>query len=110
MLRRPGGQRTAPLLPDRTLGLRWLQFWLQLAAFTVIPIRTRPYFSAGRTAYGTIVNRPERDHDGLAVWGSGVRVPSAPLVEGQRVSTRTPVRSCLRLGRQVTETGSSCLS
>ena len=21
----------------------------------------------------------ERDHDGLAVWGSGVRVPSAPL-------------------------------
>jgi hypothetical protein len=22
----------------------------------------------------------ERDHDGLAVWGSGVRVPSAPPI------------------------------
>ena len=39
-----------------------------LAAFTVIRSRTRPYLSAGHTAYGTVANRPERDHDGLAVW------------------------------------------
>jgi hypothetical protein len=55
-----------------------LQFWLQLAVFTVIRSRARPYFFAGHMAYGTPTNRHVRDHDGLAVWGSGVRVPSAP--------------------------------
>ncbi len=58
--------------------LRWLQFWLQLVGFMVIRGRARPYLSAGHRAYGTATNRRERDHDGLAVWGAGVRVPSAP--------------------------------
>jgi hypothetical protein len=41
----------------------WLQSWLQLAAF--VPIRLCPLMleRAGQTAYGTTVNRPERDHD-----------------------------------------------
>ena len=62
-----------PLAPTpRALGLELdqpaqLQFWLQLAAFTVIRSRTRPYFCAGHAAYGTMVDGSERDHDGLAV-------------------------------------------
>jgi hypothetical protein len=47
----------------------WLQLWLQLAAFTAIRSRARPYFSAGQSASGTVTNRHERDHDGLAVRG-----------------------------------------
>ncbi|HEX2064092.1 MAG TPA: hypothetical protein VHE80_06690, partial [Acidimicrobiales bacterium] len=58
----------------------WLQFWLQLAAFTVIRDRVRPYLPAAHPAYGTAANRHERDHDGLAVWEAGVRVPSAPPI------------------------------
>jgi hypothetical protein len=44
-----------------------LQLWLQLALFRVIRRRARPYLSAGHPGYGTVVNRHERDHDGLAV-------------------------------------------
>src|SRR3954469_11886472 len=58
--------------------LAWLQFWLQLSAFAVVRKCLPSFKRAGRAAYGTVANRPERDHDGLAVWGSGVRVPSAP--------------------------------
>ena len=63
-----------------------LQFWLQSAAFGVVRRRSRPFLSAGQAAYGTAANRHERDHDGLAVWGSGVRVPSAPPLRPGRSS------------------------
>ena len=56
----------------------WLQLWLQSRPPAVVRSRPRSFSSAGQAAYGTVVNRCERDHDGLAVWGSGVRVPSAP--------------------------------
>jgi hypothetical protein len=36
--------------------------------------------TAVQCRYGTAANRPVRDHDGLAVWGSGARVPSAPPI------------------------------
>src|SRR4051812_37517410 len=62
--------------PDRGSAARswasaWLQLWLQLALFAVIRSRGRPYSSAGDLAYGTVANRHERDHGGLAVWGQG---------------------------------------
>ncbi len=71
---------TAPSVPWRRMeaaGSRWLHFWLQLSAFAVIRRRPRPYFCADHVTNGTTTNRHERDHDGLAVWRSGVRVPSA---------------------------------
>src|SRR3712207_5706746 len=30
-----------------------------------------PYFCAGHMTYGTLTNRYEHDHDGLAAWGAG---------------------------------------
>ena len=54
--------------------------WLQSRPSAVVRSRPRSFSSAGQAAYGTVVNRCERDHDGLAVWGSGVRVPSAPPI------------------------------
>jgi hypothetical protein len=56
----------------------WLQFWLQLTPSQAVRGSARPFMPAGEAAYGTAVNRHERDHDGLAVWGLGVRIPSAP--------------------------------
>jgi hypothetical protein len=38
----------------------------------VIRSRARPYLPAGHMAYGTVANRLERDHDGLAVRGRAV--------------------------------------
>src|SRR4051794_12258271 len=55
----------------------WLQLRLQLRPSAVVRPRSRSYIGARQAAYGTAANRQERDHDGLAVWGSGVRVPSA---------------------------------
>src|SRR3954454_19913341 len=40
-----------------------------------------PVTSAGQAAYGTAVNRAERDHDGLAMWS-----PSCPLETLSRCS------------------------
>jgi hypothetical protein len=54
--------------------------WLQLAAFALVRQRPRLFEWAPQAAYGTTMNRTERDHDGLAAWGSGVRVPSAPPI------------------------------
>src|SRR4051812_5814257 len=56
----------------------WLQFGSQLAVFALVRRTSRWYGAARQTAYGTTANRPERDHDRLAAWGAGVRVPSAP--------------------------------
>jgi hypothetical protein len=69
-------RRPAWLL-DRTYAA-WLQLWLQLASFAPVHRRPPSRESARQPAYRTAANRHERDHDGLAVWGSGVRVPSAP--------------------------------
>jgi hypothetical protein len=71
----------------------WLQLWLQLCTFALVRQRPRSYERARQVGYGTIANCRERDHDGLAVWGSGVRVPQlhpsgqAGLRFGQRPSS-----------------------
>jgi hypothetical protein len=46
----------------------WLQLWLQLAAFAPVLRCPSSYEPARQSAYGTAMNRHERDHDGLAVW------------------------------------------
>src|SRR4051812_20950720 len=46
-----------------------LQLRLQLGPSAVVRPRSRSYIGARQAAYGTAVNRQERDHDGLAVWG-----------------------------------------
>ena len=56
----------------------WLQLRLQLPLFAAVRTYSRPVKAAGEEAYGTAVNRYERDQLGLAVCGSGVRIPSAP--------------------------------
>ncbi len=56
----------------------WLHLWLQLTPFAVVPGCSPQFKRAAQHNYGTLANRHERHHDGLAVWGSGVRVPSAP--------------------------------
>jgi hypothetical protein len=73
--------------------LAWLQSWLQLTPFAVVRPSSCSSKRAGESAYGTAVNRYERDQLGLAVWGSGVRVPSAPPIRqavlrfGERLSS-----------------------
>lgn len=44
---------------------RWLQFWLQLAAFAVVRGRPGPSISTGQEVHGKTMNRPERDHEGV---------------------------------------------
>jgi hypothetical protein len=46
----------------------WLQLWLQVTAFAVVPTCSLSYVPAGHELYGTVADRLERDHDGLAVW------------------------------------------
>jgi hypothetical protein len=77
--RRPAGGRRQRLTQSSRLQ-PWLQFWLQLAAFATVRRQSPLCKAARQPAYGTAVNRAERDHDGLAVWEAGVRVPSAPPI------------------------------
>jgi hypothetical protein len=44
-----------------------MQLWLQFAAFALMRPCPPTFDRAGQSAYGTTVNRAERDHDGLAV-------------------------------------------
>ena len=63
--------------------LAWLQLWLQLAAFASVRPGSPMCEPARQPAYGTATNRPERDHDGLAVWGVRGSSPlSSTLVSG----------------------------
>jgi hypothetical protein len=103
--RRAGSWATAPFRGHRMSNTRsggrcsvvgslaWLQLWLQLAAFASVRGRSPLCEPARQGAYGTTVNRCERDHDGLAVWGSGVRVPSAPPHRAGRSSAGGAVLS-----------------
>jgi hypothetical protein len=64
----------------------WLQFWLQLTLFAVARRRPPQSVVQGQLAYGTAADRPERDHDGLAVCGSrvlsGGGSPGAAAISG----------------------------
>src|SRR5687768_12695228 len=81
----PAGRRRSALDSCAPSGNAPAKHQLRLVAIVVAGcgVRAGTPLSAGvRTSrsihYGTSANRAERDHDGLAGWGSGVRVPSAP--------------------------------
>jgi hypothetical protein len=68
------------------------EFWLQLTPFAAVRDCSYLFKRAGHVLYGTTVNRPERDHDGLAV----------PDLQVDRAVKRCPFSSGLRLPDVVT--------
>src|SRR3954463_8894259 len=74
----PHAAHALPTGPGPESRQAWLQSWLQFSSFAAVRPCSPPFARARQVAYGTTRNRHERDHVGLAVWGSGVLVPSAP--------------------------------
>jgi hypothetical protein len=71
----------------------WWQLWLQLTPFAVVPVCSPQFEGAGQCGYGTAANRPERDHDGLAVWSGRTPVHSSRCsIRPARHSRPPPLR------------------